>query len=186
MFNMLHKDESGITALETAIILIAFIVVASVFAFAILSAGNASTERGQEAIYAGLEEVQASMEVKGAVIALDSSSSGNVENLVFTVALVSGGEPVDLTPGGSVVIGYRDETQFENDMTYTLAWVGANDGDAMLEDDELAEITVDVSGLTTPLGASTEFTLETKPPSGAVLSIQRTTPAAIESVMELF
>lgn len=180
-----HKDESGITALETAIILIAFIVVASVFAFTILSAGTASTERGQEAIYAGLEGVQSSMEIKGAVIALDTTSSGNVESLVFTVALVSGGDPVDLAPGGSVVVGYRDEAQFENDLAYTLAWIGANDGDDLLEEGELAEITIDVSGLTTPLSASTQFTVEVKPPTGAVLNIERTTPAAIEAVMEL-
>lgn len=32
-------DQRGATAIETAIILIAFVVVASVFAFAILSAG---------------------------------------------------------------------------------------------------------------------------------------------------
>ena len=50
----LLRDEGGITALETAIILIAFVVVASVFAFTILSAGTFSTERGREAIYAGL------------------------------------------------------------------------------------------------------------------------------------
>ena len=69
--NRFHKDESGQTALETAIILIAFIVVASVFAFAILSAGSASTEKGQQAIYAGLEGVQSSMAIKGAVVAED-------------------------------------------------------------------------------------------------------------------
>lgn len=36
----LVRDEAGITALETAIILIAFVVVASVFAFTILSAAH--------------------------------------------------------------------------------------------------------------------------------------------------
>ena len=187
MFNLknLHNDESGITALETAIILIAFIVVASVFAFTILSAGSASTERGQEAIYAGLEGVQSSMEVKGAVIALDAGGTGSVENLVFTLAPVSGGDPVDLTPGGTVVIGYRDEAQYLNDMTYTVDWVGASDGDNLLEQDELAEITVAVTGLSPLLGANTPFTLEVKPPTGAVISIERTTPAAIEAVMEL-
>ena len=50
---MLLRDESGITALETAIILIAFVVVASVFAFTILSAGTFSTERSREAVYSG-------------------------------------------------------------------------------------------------------------------------------------
>ena len=64
-----NQNQSGQAALEAAIILIAFVVVASVFAFAVLSAGTASTEKGQQAIYAGLEGVQSSMEVKGAVIA---------------------------------------------------------------------------------------------------------------------
>ena len=34
-----RADERGITGLETAIVLIAFVVVASVFAFAVLSTG---------------------------------------------------------------------------------------------------------------------------------------------------
>src|SRR5688572_11126525 len=79
-------EEAGITALETAIILIAFVVVASVFAFTMLSAGTFSTERGKEAIYAGLTEVQSSMEVKGGVIAIagTGATSQTVESLIFS------------------------------------------------------------------------------------------------------
>ena len=36
-------DQKGITGLETAIVLIAFVVVASVFAFAVLSTGLTSS-----------------------------------------------------------------------------------------------------------------------------------------------
>ncbi len=36
------KDESGITALETAIILIAFVVVAAIFAFTVLTPARSS------------------------------------------------------------------------------------------------------------------------------------------------
>lgn len=189
MSKKLNRNESGQTALETAIILIAFVVVASVFAFTILSAGSASTEKGQEAINAGLEGVQSSMNVKGAIIAQDPGGSGDVQNVVFTLALVSGGDPVDMTDTSGnnvVVIGYRDGTQFVNQVDWAAAWVGNNDGDTLLEDGELAEVTVDLtSGLTTPLGPNTPFTLEVKPPTGAVLSINRSTPAAVEPVMEL-
>src|SRR5512145_311051 len=98
MFNRLHKNESGQNALETAIILIAFIVVASVFAFAILSAGQASTEKGEQAIYAGLEGVQSSMNIKGAVIAeaAAAGAAAPVVSVSFTLSLVAGGDPVDL------------------------------------------------------------------------------------------
>ncbi len=187
MFKKFHNDESGITALETAIILIAFIVVASVFAFTILSAGTKSTEKGQAAINAGIEGVQSSMQIKGDVIARGNAGLTAVDNAVFTVALVSGGEPVDLTTGASkkVVIGYRDGTQFVNDVPWTVAWVGSNNSNNLLETGELAEITVDLSGLTTPLGPNTSFTLEVKPPQGAILTFNRATKAAIEAVMEL-
>ena len=44
----LHVDQRGITGLETAIVLIAFVVVASVFAFAVLSTGLLSSEKSKE------------------------------------------------------------------------------------------------------------------------------------------
>jgi flagellin FlaB len=185
-------EEAGITALETAIILIAFVVVASVFAFTMLSAGTFSTERGKEAIYAGLGEVQSSMQLKGGVIAIASSegASETVDSLVFTVANVLEGEPVDLTTGDSavVVFEYRDDTQripLAND-DWSVAWLGNHNDNALLEIGELAEITVDLTNsLSNTLGINTTFILEMKPPSGAVLNLQRTTPAYMYMVNDL-
>ena len=62
-------DERGVTGLETAIILIAFVVVASVFAFTVLSTGIFSAERGKATVFADLKEVQGTMEPKGGVMA---------------------------------------------------------------------------------------------------------------------
>ena len=62
------RDESGVTGLETAIILIAFVVVASVFAFTVLSTGIFSAERGKETIHAGLTGARSSMELKGSIV----------------------------------------------------------------------------------------------------------------------
>ena len=188
MFKQMHKNESGQTALETAIILIAFVVVASVFAFTILSAGSASTEKGEQAIYSGLEGVQSSMAIKGAVIA--KGSTGAVDTVTFTVALASGGDPVNVDDSAAkvVTIGYRDATQFENNVDYTVVFI-TNVGTAndLLEDGELAEIKVKIKTHSTPivLAKNTAFTLELKPPTGGILQINRTTPAAIEAVMDL-
>ena len=187
-FKRLHKDERGQTALETAIILIAFVVVASVFAFTILSAGSASTEKGEQAIYAGLEGVQSSMAVKGAVMAKSNAGKTAVDNVIFNLQLASGGDPVDLTDTSGnnvVVIAYRDKAQFINELDWTIGWVGNNDGDNMLEQGEMAEITVSLAGLTTPLATTTEFTLEVKPPKGAILQVSGTTPAALEAYFEV-
>ncbi|MBN8637309.1 MAG: hypothetical protein J0M07_18430 [Anaerolineae bacterium] len=191
--NRLHNDQSGASALETAIILIAFVVVASVFAFTILSAGSASTEQSEESIYAGLSNVQSSMTTKGAIIA--TSDLSVVESVVFTVALASGGDPVNIadTAGGDnvIVIDYRDELQAGSNLDWTADEV-VGDGDDLLEPDEQFQITVDVTAAGTLVagtwaspGPSTEFTLQVKPPTGAVLNINATTPAVLEAVMEL-
>jgi len=65
--NRMHHNQKGITGLETAIILIAFVVVAAVFAFTVLSAGLFSTEKSKEAVYSGLKEAQSTLELKGSV-----------------------------------------------------------------------------------------------------------------------
>jgi archaeal flagellin FlaB len=189
-FKKLHKNQQGQAALEAAIILIAFVVVASLFAFAVLSAGTSSTEKGEQAIYAGLEGVQASMQLRGAVVAQKAAAADTtVDTVVFTVALVNGGQPVDLnTTDKRTLIGYRDGTNFANDLDYTVNWLGNTDGDELLEEGELAELTVTVeagSPAAAVLAANTRFTLEVKPQQGGVLAIDRTTPANLDMVMEL-
>ena len=62
------RDERGITGLETAIILIAFVVVATVFAFVVLTTGIFSAERGKETVFAGLQKARGTMEVRGGVV----------------------------------------------------------------------------------------------------------------------
>ena len=61
----LLRDEHGITGLETAIVLIAFVVVASVFAYTVLTAGIYSSQQSKEAINAGIETTQATLTLVG-------------------------------------------------------------------------------------------------------------------------
>ena len=184
MFKRFARAERGVTALETAIILIAFVVVASVFAFTILSAGTFTTERSKEAIYSGLAEVRGSVELKGSMIGIGGSSI--VSEVIFSVAQVAGGAPIDFTSGANrvVLVEYRDQNQRQEISNWSVSWLGYNDSDDLLEARELAEITVPLSTAIS-LGTNTTFVVEVKPPQGAVLNLQRTTPANIETVMEL-
>ena len=180
------KSEGGITGLETAIILIAFVVVAAVFAFTVLSAGVFSSEKGKEAVYAGLGEVAGSMEIKGSMIGNRDAISQTVDNVQFTLANVAGGNPIDLTAptNNKVVIDYRDQTQTAVNLQWTLSWTVRGDTDDMLEEGELALITVPLDGLGTPLGINTQFAVEVKPPQGGVLVLERTTPSYMDLVMD--
>jgi len=188
MLKRVVRDEAGITALETAIILIAFVVVASVFAFTILSAGTFSTERGKEAIFAGLADVQSSMEVKGSVIATATvtGTTGTIDAIIFTVANAVGGEPINLsTTDPVVVIDYRDSLQTTSISDWTVEWKVQADADELLESGELAQITVPLDGLDTALGINTDFSIEINSAGRADALVQRTTPAYIELVYDL-
>ena len=106
----LAGGQQGITGLETAIILIAFVIVASVFAYVVLSAGLFSTQKAKEAIYAGLEEARSTIELKGNVY---GKMEGSVlTTLYFTVGTTTGGDAVDFTDTSNssnlVIISYAD------------------------------------------------------------------------------
>jgi len=169
----LHRGEKGITGLETAIILIAFVTVAAVLAYSVLSAGIFSSERGQEAVYRGLEQAQASMQVAGNVYA-----TGNVtaENVSFQIASVLAGEDVDL---GKVIVNYQDDNVIAMNISTLVTGLTG-----VLRPNEVAEITVNVSGYS--LGVYDKFTLELIPATGASIQIQRTLPGTIDAVMNLY
>lgn len=187
----LHRNEQGVTALETAIILIAFVVVAAVFAFTILSTGNFLTERSKEAALSGLGQVQGSMELKGGIVANSANTgvTGVISEVVFTVANVAGGQPIDFNTatGQRVVqIEYRDQRQRMEIPDWTVVKLGYDDGDELLEERELFELTVPLEGnVTSDLSVNTTFVIEVKPPIGSPLRLQRITPANIDTVMDL-
>ncbi len=183
-------EERGITGLETAIILIAFVVVAAVFAFVVLSTGLFSSERGKETIYAGLQKTRGNLELRGSIIANANAGNTAVDTLVFDLGLAAGGEPVNLDPSATVnktIVAFIDDSTNINDMTYTVDWV-VGDTDNLLEPGELAEVTVNVINAgVTALSNNDTFTLEVRPPLGAYLVIQRTLPAgsSMETVVNL-
>ena len=62
LFGTLKKEHKGITGLETAIILIAFVIVASVLAYVVISSGLFSSQKAKAAVNAGLEQTGATLD----------------------------------------------------------------------------------------------------------------------------
>jgi len=231
------NQQNGITGLETAIILIAFVVVASVFSFTVLSTGMFASERSKETVYAGLEETKSSIEPRGSVIAFKgragiTAADDSVYKVSFVIGNSVSGAPVDVTPPYTAddsgtdpdissgaeyktVISYLDKNQFLSDVPWTINMLGQSNSDYLLEQGEKAEVSVwilqrnntvldatsnngvakypsaDVNGSSGILTAGTllnvndQFTLEVKPASGAVLTIQRTNPSRLDTIMDL-
>ena len=151
--------QRGITGLETAIILIAFVIVASVFAFTILSTGVFSSERARETILAGLQQTKSTLRPSGSMIAFRGyvGSTEAIFKFSLVVESIDGADPIDLTPpytaDGSgtdpdssvttnqTTIVYIDNNQILQNVPWTIDFLG--DGtDNMLDNGEKAEIQV--------------------------------------------
>ena len=190
LLNRSARDEQGITGLETAIILIAFVVVATIFAFVVLTTGVFSSERAKETVFAALEKARGSMEIRGGIVVTATGTTLVADKIQFAVATTAGGESVPLNPTGTsnrTVLAYRDSTIVDNDVSFTVVDV-VGDNDTLLEPGELKIITIDVTTGITPvpsLAANERFTIEVQTPVGATLDITRTMPAELRTVMQL-
>ena len=179
----LHRGQKGISGLETAIILIAFVTVASVLAYSVLSAGIFSAEEGQKAVYAGLEGAQSTLEVKGSVIGL-SAGGVELETVQIVLGMAIAGNTVDMD---AVSINFWDDTQAATDAvwTYALSAQSTERGSVnLLEGDELMVVSFTVPDAAT-VGIYDTFTIQVLPPNGSALTIERTLGGSIEAVMTL-
>jgi flagellin FlaB len=179
--------ERGITGLETAIVLIAFVTVSAVFAFVVLSTGLFSAERGREAVFAGISKTRGSLSLSGGILA--TSDGTQITDLTFGVVLAAGGDSVNLDPAatnGRTVVSYVDDAVSDSNLMYTVTPIVGN-GDNVLEPGELIEMSVALTqNAQIALDANDVFTLEIKPPAGSFLVVRRTTPASIsDTVLDL-
>jgi flagellin FlaB len=191
----IFKNQQGITGIETAIILIAFVIVASVFAYVVLSAGLFSTQKAKEVIHAGLDEAKSTIEMKGDV--MGRMENGILTTLYFTVGTTTAGDSIDFTPPTAnstslVVISYNDAYQIFPTVNWTMAKLNTTDPDNILDKNELFMITVDLTCVSANAtdeqkpGAYHTFRLEVKPPVGAILPIERTIPARVDQIVNLY
>ena len=180
--------QRGITGLETAIVLIAFVVVSSVFAFAALSTGLFTSDKSKETIHAGLSEARGTLEVRGSVISKKHASNNSIDELYFQVANAAGGEAVNLNPE-ETIIKYTDVSQSHvfTGSNITVTGLGNADTDKLVETSEIYEIKLTGldSKLNPDLTTSDAFTLEVIPPQSAVLHIERRAPVLLESYNDL-
>ncbi|MGE0571521.1 MAG: archaellin/type IV pilin N-terminal domain-containing protein [Dehalococcoidia bacterium] len=187
----LHRNEEGITGLETAIILIAFVIVASVFAFVVLSTGLFSADRGKQTVLAGLEKASGNLEVRGSVSLQDVDTDGVIDDtapdvFIFNLGTAAGGRPVLIDPAATnntMVVNIVDTGARVANLDYTVNKI-LGDTDDLLEAGELFEVTVDIpAGIA--LDENEEFTLELIPQSGGTLLINRIMPPEISDLMDL-
>ena len=187
-FEGVRRGERGITGLETAIILIAFVVVAAVFAFVVLSTGLFSSERSKESVYAGLAKTRGTMELSSGIVARANGGLTQIDTIEFDLVLAAAGDSVNLDNAATsnrTVITYVDAVTVVNDVAYTTTVVTGN-ANALLEQGELIRVTINIAAAGATVGPNQQFTLEIKPPTGSYLVVQRSAPPALAPIMQLY
>ncbi len=91
-----HKHR-GVVGIESAIVLIAFVIVAAALAFVVLNMGFATTQKAKTAIVATLAEAGSSLEIQGKVFGWQTANEVHVIGIPIKIA--SGGESVNLAEG---------------------------------------------------------------------------------------
>jgi flagellin FlaB len=195
------KNRRGMTGLETAIILIAFVITAAAFSFVVLNMGFLSAQKTQTVISSGMQEASSSLLFDGDMIAAFDTTAGaqKLDGLTFYLRLSQGKEPVDVGDGKMIITYSNSRAHGEiysvsilNGTIVTMKGV-LNDGDQLVESGERWKCTIDFTGafLTGDIGATgvcgpyDTFRLELRPSTGSVLSIERNIGAINNAVQVL-
>jgi len=116
--NLIRKGHRhahrGIIGVESAIVMIAFVIVAAALAFVVLNMGFATTQKAKTAVIASLDESSSSLEIGGKITGVAHVTTGvlNVTNTPLKIA--SGGSSVNLDPTLVAISYISNSIQYDN------------------------------------------------------------------------
>ena len=205
MFNV--KDRKGMTGLETAIILVAFVITAAAFSFVIINMGFLTSQKAQSVISTGMTEASSSMLIDSGVVAqFDNVTLGDqdliyLSELQFYIKLSQGHEPIDVDDSKMVATYTSSRCHgelYNTNGTIMTVYIINGDADTLLEPGEKFKVVIDFTELpknkVSPIQATHKplyakpyetFRVELRPSAGAVLAIERVIPAVYNTMMTL-
>jgi flagellin FlaB len=187
------SSDAGFTGLEAGIVLLAFVIVASVFAFVVLQAGFSSAQQGQSVIHDGIGQAGSSCTVNGIVYGI-SATSEYVNAIVIPIGLTAGSEPIDISTVSVRVVGSGHREIIDRSVplvdvfpaygTWSVQQRLNSDSDLLLEAGEQFLLNVSPEHWS-DCGPYRSFSVEIKPAGRAALLVERTVPGRIERVNRL-
>jgi len=191
------RQIDALTGLEAAIVLIAFVVVASTFAHVMLGSGTTAATEGASAVHEGVGTASSGMQVHGTVLGLNlmNQNPERLECFLVPVQLAAGGSAVDMSTVSVRVTcaASNSEVSPADPLMDAMPGFGEwsvqrrsnSDGDVLLEKDE--SFLVNISPLsTTGYESYEEITIELSPADGVPLRATRMIPGSIKPVTEMF
>ena len=194
----------GLTGLETAIILVAFVITASAFAFVVLNMGMMTAEQAQSVISSSVDESSAAIMMDTDIIGTFANTTGAQSTICLTKAtfyirLSQGNTPIDMDDSHVVIIytNPRCHTSvYDTNGTITTITSVAGDSDSMLEAGEKFKVVIDFTQIdkasVDPAQADMnnvythpyeELRIEIQPSGGAKFTAERVIPQVSDIVM---
>ncbi|MCB2173211.1 hypothetical protein KQH65_10770 [archaeon] len=204
------NHRRGITGIETAIILTAFVITASAFSFVILNVGFLTSDKAQTTVISSMKETSSSIIADAGVTGYFSNTTVAdqdevcLEEILFYIKLAQGHEPIDCSDD-SMVITYtnqRGHTVVYSDNilngTVTTIQTITGDSDSLLELGEKMQVHINFKQIdstdvkpvpavhTDVYGKPYEtIRIEIRPIVGAILTMEKEIPAVNAPVMTL-
>lgn len=173
------RDERAFTGLEASIVLIAFIVVASVFAYVVVGSGIYVAQKSREVVNSAVDQVSSSLENAGVATSNARYSSGHTfVTINLSLKLPPSSSSVDLsrTMVRMITRNSVNSSVFFPEQGSTVFWMSTRESppDMILESGEIVELSlVDLE-----VPPSTPVTFEVIPPQGMQhLMFSLTTPS---------
>jgi len=184
------RNKKAISGLETAIVLIAFVIVASAFAYAVLNMGFLATQKSQQVVLGGLQGASAALVVDGPVYGYGvnegtpSAANYTMHTVIFWLKISSGADSVDLNVNKTTIgfqnprgvwpnifnSGTHDLTYLVNGITYTAQYSSGSKAACtvswevgsgnLLDPNEKVRITIDLTQMFTTGGATSGLVLQ--------------------------
>jgi archaeal flagellin FlaB len=127
--NLIQKGHRhthrGIIGIESAIVLIAFVIVAAALAFVVLNMGFSTTQKAKTAIIAAVEEAGSSLEVAGKITAFGDISGDVLNATSIPMKIVSGGATSNLDGNFTSVKILTDNIEYDNIYTQGPLFLGS-------------------------------------------------------------
>ena len=109
-----RKTRRGVIGIESAIVMIAFVIVAAALAFVVLNMGFSTTQMAKTAISSSVSESSSALEIAGKVTGVGNVAGGVLNATVIPLKVAGGGDSVSLNPTLTDIKYYSNTVRYDN------------------------------------------------------------------------
>jgi flagellin FlaB len=125
------KSRRAVIGVESAIVLIAFVIVAAALSFVILNMGFSTTQKAKTTISSGLETSSSALQIAGTVTGKGDVAASKLNSTAIPIEVASGSSGIDLQKSSTAVKYVSQSVSYDNIYNGTLSGTYSSLDDAV-------------------------------------------------------